>query len=141
MSKFGARRLRESQKFRFLIAGLVNTVVGYCVFIGLLSTIGAAQLVLVVALSHLVATSLSFILNRAYVFKQRGKAISSYFRFQSVYGLVLLLNLALLFAFVELFGLPILLAQAICIVFVGISSYVGHKYFSFRIPRKERTPT
>jgi len=56
-----------------------------------------------------------------------------YLRFQVTYTVILALNLALLISFVELLQWPVLVAQAVCLCFVAISSYLGHKYFSFRV--------
>ena len=126
------KRLRGSRKFRFLLVGLANTVFGYLLFAGLLFAVGEESYVLTGVVSHLVATTLSFGLNRTYVFGSDGRVLLDYLRFQVTYTLILALNLALLIAFVEFLGWPVLVAQAVCLCFVAVSSYLGHKYFSFR---------
>ncbi len=132
LSRFGVPGLARSQKFRFLLVGVANTVFGYLLFAGLLLVVGEDSYVLTGVISHLVATTLSFGLNRTYVFESGGRILLDYLRFQVTYTLILALNLALLIAFVEFLGWPVLVAQAVCLFFVAVSSYLGHKYFSFR---------
>ena len=132
MSRFGVTGLAKSQKFRFLVVGVANTVFGYLLFAGLLLAVGEESYVLTGVLSHLVATTLSFGLNRNYVFGSDGRILLDYLRFQVTYTLILALNVALLIAFVEFLRWPVLVAQAVCLCFVAVSSYLGHKYFSFR---------
>lgn len=124
--------LVKSQKFRFLVVGVANTVFGYLLFAGLLFAVGEESYVLTGVVSHLVATTLSFGLNRTYVFGSDGRILLDYLRFQVTYTLILALNLVLLTAFVEFLRWPVLVAQAVCLCFVAVSSYLGHKHFSFR---------
>ena len=132
LSRIGPQRLRGSRKFRFLLVGLANTVFGYLLFAGLLLAVGEESYVLTGVLSHLVTTTLSFWLNRTYVFGSEGRVLLDYLRFQMIYTLILALNLALLISFVEFLRWPVLAAQAVCLCFVAVSSYLGHKYFSCR---------
>ena len=132
LSRFEVPGLAKSQKFRFLLVGAANTVFGYLLFAGLLFAVGEESYVLTGVVSHLVATTLSFGLNRTYVFGSDGRIFLDYLRFQVTSTLILALNLALLIAFVEFLGWPVLVAQAVCLFFVAVSSYLGHKYFSFR---------
>lgn len=132
LSRCGAPGLARSQKFRFLLVGLANTVIGYFLFAGLLLAVGEESYVLTGVISHIVATTLSFGLNRTYVFGSEGRILLGYLKFQMIYTLILALNLALLIAFVEFLRWPVLVAQAVCLFFVAVSSYLGHKYFSFR---------
>lgn len=132
LSRCGAPALARSQKFRFLLVGLANTVFGYLLFAGLLLAFGEESYVLTGVISHIVATTLSFGLNRTYVFGSEGRILLGYLKFQMIYTLILALNLALLIAFVEFLRWPVLVAQAVCLFFVAVSSYLGHKYFSFR---------
>ena len=132
LSRFRVPELARGQKFRFLLVGVANTIFGYFLFAGLLLAVGEESYVLTGVISHLLATTLSFGLNRTYVFGPRGRILLDYLRFQVTYTLILALNLALLIAFVEFLRWPVLVAQAVCLFFVAVSSYVGHKYFSFR---------
>lgn len=124
--------LARSQKFRFLLVGVTNTVFGYLLFASLLLVVGDVSYVLAGVISHLTATTLSFGLNRTYVFRSKNRVLAEYLRFQLTYTLILALNLSLLIALVEFLGWPVLVAQAVCLLFVAVSSYLGHRYVSFR---------
>ena len=132
MSRFEVAELARSQKLRFLLVGVANTVCGYLLFAGVLLVVGEESYVLTGVISHLVATTLSFGLNRTYVFGSDGRILLDYLRFQVTYTLILALNVALLIAFVEFLRWPVLVAQAVCLCFVAVSGYLGHKHFSFR---------
>lgn len=132
LSRFGFTRLANGQKFRFLLVGIANTVFGYLLFAGILLVVGENVYVLTGIISHFLTTTLSFGLNRTYVFRSEGRIMVDYLKFQVIYTLILFLNLSLLIAFVEFLQWPVLVAQAACLSLVAVSSYLGHKYFSFR---------
>ena len=132
MSRFDVRLLRGRQKFCFLLVGFANTVFGYLLFAVLLLAAGEEHYVLTGVVSHFIATTSSFALYRTYVFGPRGRVLLDYLRFQLTYTLILALNLASLIALVDLLDWPVLVAQAVCLCLVAVSSYLGHKYFSFR---------
>ena len=121
----------KSQRVRFLIIGGFNTVFGYLVFLVLLLLIGEDSYVLIGLISHLFSTTISFGLNRTFVFGSRSLMSVAYFRFQLVYAIILGVYLVLLALLVEVLSWPVLLSQAICLPFIAIASFLGHKKFSF----------
>ncbi len=121
----------KSQRVRFLVIGGFNTVFGYLVFLVLLLLIGEDRYVLIGLISHLLSATISFGLNRTFVFGSRSLISADYFRFQLVYAVTLAFYLALLALLVEVLRWPVLLSQAICLPFIAIASYLGHKNFSF----------
>lgn len=136
VSRSVLERLGASQKFRFLLVGALNTVVGYALFATLLAVYGARRYLVSVVISHCVATTLSFALNRNFVFRDRGSILVGFLKFQFTYSVILTLDLVLLVALVEGLEWPALIAQAVCLVLLAIVSCLGHKYFSFY--RKEK---
>lgn len=78
-------RLRASrfQVGRFVVVGVLNTLVDYVLFIGLTKTLHLALSWVWVAklVSGTVAISLSFVLNRNWVFRARGRARAQAVRF------------------------------------------------------------
>jgi putative flippase GtrA len=124
--------LWKSQKARFLAVGAFNTFTGFSIFVVLTAFIGENQYLLVGLMSHVFSTTISFALNRNFVFGKRSVVALDYFRFQLAYTMILLTNLVVLTAFVELLKWPVLFSQSICLPFVAAASYLGHKYFSFR---------
>lgn len=138
------RRLRElprAQLLRYLIVGAWNTLFGYSVFAGLTYALtGHVPYAYMVAnvLSNVVAITVAYVGYKLFVFKTRGNYLREYLRFYVVYGAAMLLGLALLPVFVTLVGLllprPALVpyvAQALVIPVTVLSSFVGHKRYSF----------
>ncbi len=126
-----AREVLENQKLRFLLVGLVNTLFGFGLFALLIFGFGDSSYLMAAIVSHIAATTVSFLLNRTVVFRRSGPVIPDFVRFQVTYVVVLGINLVLLTVLVEIAGWPILLSQAACVLVVGVTSYLGHKYFSF----------
>ena len=130
MSAF--QKLWGSQEFRFLLVGATNTIAGYIFFATLLTILGETHYVVSGVLSHILGASLSFGLNRRYVFTSGGQVFPNFLRFQLTYVVAIAVNISLLVGLVEGLGWAVLFAQAVCLVFVPFLSYFGHKYFSFR---------
>jgi putative flippase GtrA len=123
----GALLARE--EVRFLIVGVINTVVGYALFALFLLVFGyLASLYL----SYAVAVTLAFVLHRRFTFRVRGNVLVDFVRFVGVYVVSLAVNSVVLPVLVELVGLHPLIAQGIALVITTLISYVGHKWFSFR---------
>lgn len=128
-----AMRLWSNDKIRFLMVGAVNTVFGYGLFAGIFALWGQTVTYMgALVLAHIIASSLAFILYRRVVFEVDGGVIKDFIRFQSVYAGAFIANLLLLPALVAVAGINVYIAQAFAVVVVSVSSYVGHRYFSFR---------
>jgi putative flippase GtrA len=130
-----ANRLRQyfqNREVRYLVVGGVNTVVGFSAFTIFIGFLGYERYLLSLAFSHIFATSFAFLLYRRVVFKVRGKWVLDFVRFQLVYLAALLANIPLLYLCVQVLRLNPLAAQAVCVILVVVSSYFGHRFFSFR---------
>ena len=128
-----ARPLLDDERFRFLLVGGWNTVFGYGIFVVLERTLGqATHYLLALLVAHVIATLVAFAGHRWIVFRVKGNILRDLIRFWSVYAGLLVLNVVMLPVLVEIGGVPVLLAQALFIVVTTLTSYVGHKYFSFR---------
>lgn len=92
--------LRDSQITRFIIAGSVNTVVTYAIYVGLV-------MFLPYAIAYTLTTALgiwiSYFLNARFVFRRR-LALSAALQYPIVYLLQYLLGLLLLYLLVEKAG-------------------------------------
>lgn len=127
------RSLLRDERIRFLLVGGFNTVFGYAVFVAAVATVGEATHYLVALLvSHVVAVLVAFAGHRWIVFRVRGSVLRDLVRFWSVYGAILGVNVLMLPLLVEVAGVPVLAAQAVFIVLTVVSSWLGHKHFSFR---------
>ena len=132
-------RIIDDQRFRFLVVGSVNTLVGYLLFAAfttfLFAEVPFGYLISLV-LSYVIAIMIAFLLYRRFVFKVAGRWWLDFVRFVSVYLAAIGINFVTLPILVELAGLPPLLAQGIVLIATTALSFVGHKAFSFR----RRTP-
>lgn len=92
----------DRQEFRFLVAGAINTVLGYALF--LLFNVGLDYR-LAYSLSYAFGIFLSFVLNSLYVFRQplRWRRLAAY---PLVYVLQYLLGMACIWIFVAVLKLP-----------------------------------
>jgi putative flippase GtrA len=126
------RALLDREEVRFLIVGVVNTIVGYGLFAVFLLFF---PYLVSLYLSYAVAVSLAFVLHRRFTFRVRGNVLVDFVRFVGVYVVSLAVNSVVLPVLVELVGLHPLVAQGVALVITTLISYVGHKWFSFRRAR------
>lgn len=132
-----------------MAVGLFNTALGYACFVLVEMTFGPAlksviqpelSSVIVLLVSHLIASGPAFVLYRHFVFRVSGQVAKDFLRFQSVYLLPLTLNAIALPGLVWL-GLNVIFAQALILIVSVTSSYFGHRNFSFKRSKDVRTPT
>jgi putative flippase GtrA len=133
-------RLLNDQRVAFLVVGVINTVVGFGIFVACSLSVGhlvehrfgkvSASLV-TLGIAHVLAILFAFAMHRRFVFRVRGQVLRDLVRFWSVYLTALGINLVVLPVLVEL-GLHRVAAQAIIIAASTLLSYFGHRHFSFR---------
>lgn len=135
-------RLLADERVRFLIVGVLNTGVGYGLFVLFELLVGrfTSYYVSLVG-SFVLATVFAFVVHRKYTFRVSGtrSIVLDFVRFQGVNVVALAVNALLLPVFVELLGFQSIVAQALIVFVTTIVSYLGHKFFSFR--RKSDIPT
>jgi putative flippase GtrA len=128
-------RVLQDERVRFVIVGGINTVLGYGLFVLFEVTTGPyLGYFFSLYASFFLASIVAFVLHRYYTFKVAGtgNAFVDYIRFLSVYIVALALNTVALPLLVEMVGMSPLVAQALIVVVTTLTSYFGHKYFSFR---------
>ena len=119
--------VKNNRLIRFLLVGLVNTLFGYSIFVGL-SLAGTSYY-----LSTLLATILGVLFN----FKTIGKLVFKnhdnklIFGFIAVYIAIYLLNITSLNLLLFL-GINVLTAQAVLILPLALLSYSLNKIFVFK---------
>ena len=133
-------RLIRDQRIAFLIVGVINTGVGFALFVGVDRTLGAwidrhvgtvAGSVSTLLIAHILGVLSAFVLYRRFVFKVEGHVWRDLARFESVYLASLGINMVTLPLAVE-WGADRIVAQAVITVALAVLSYVGHRHFSFR---------
>jgi putative flippase GtrA len=118
------------------VVGGINTVLGLLVFY-LVQYFFGKYITYIGSLltTHLLVSTLGFILYRKYVFKVRGNVLVDFFRFQSVYSVSLISNLVILPVLVSGLHWNVYVAQTLTIAAVTVVSFLGHKFFSFQRPK------
>lgn len=121
------KRLLIQQAIRFLMTGVLNTIVGYSLY----------ALFLAVGLSYSLALSASTILGVLFNFKTIGNLVfksndnTLIVKFIIVYVITFCANLAIIKGFVGL-GLNAYTAGIIAIIPLSVVSFIANKYFVFK---------
>ena len=140
------------EKVRYLVVGVCNTAVSYVMFLALLAVLGPPLRELAGASSGLVAqvghsyylvaqwvgwvlmvpvstTTMKYLTFRSKgrLFPQVGRAYLIYLPAQALSSLILWLT-------VRVAGLIPQFGQLVAIAIVTVFTYLGHKYFTFRVP-------
>ena len=144
------RRLFDPTFFRFILVGVVNTLVGYTVMFGLynlagLHTWGDAGYWLSSAANYIVGSVVSFFLNKHFTFRNREKGAGVVVRFILNISLCWLLAYGLaqpvMGTVLAGFGLSEQLQGNLTMLagsglFV-VLNYLGQRFFAFRSPRSK----
>jgi putative flippase GtrA len=124
----------RSRQFRYLVVGVVNTAIGYCLGVGLYYLLSPALHILMIgAIANILAISVSFTTYKLFVFRTRGRWREEYLRGYVVYGGMALVGIVLLWILVDGLHLHIWLAQALSIAITVVISYVGHSQYTFHL--------
>ncbi len=121
----------SSQLFKYLVAGVINTVVGYGVFLVALRLLGwspeAAN-----AIGYAFGLCVAFLLNRFFVFVVSGSAASSALRFIAAFSIAFAINQAVLFVCYRLLLIPAEIAQIFAMIVYTVAFYLLNKHYAFR---------
>lgn len=115
---------------RFLIVGVLNTIVGYGVYALLLYFSWHFSLASLV--SQIVGTIHSYFWNKFFTFKSKKYSVSEMVRFIIVYAVSYLVNLAALFVLIDSLKINKFIAGLGSLFITTIISFFGHRYFSFK---------
>jgi dolichol-phosphate mannosyltransferase len=150
----GVRRFyaNHGDKLRYVVAGVFNTVVGYTFFLATLfvlkPTLGGAAgsssggLAFLGRNYYIFAQWISWALSvpigtasmKYYAFRSKGRYAHQVFRAYFVYLPAQGINTLLLWTLVTFAHLSPPVAQIGALLFATVFSYIGHKYFTFRVP-------
>ena len=127
------QRAIESREVRFLLAGGWNTVFGLGVFAFLQLTVGdVIGYPAVLTISTVIAVLQSHLIQRRFVWHSTLRYGTELLRFSSVYVVQYAANLALLALAVEVMELPVVPSQVAITAVLIVSSYVVHRFWTFR---------
>lgn len=124
-----------NQSIRFIFVGILNTIVGYTAFfIGIKTGLHYA---IALFISHIIGILNSYYWNSKWTFRVQNRTWGQVFKFLAIYALTFLVNLGLLHLLVKSLGMHVMLGQFISLGVTTCMSFIGHKYWSFKI-RKGR---
>ena len=142
----------HGEKVRFLVVGVCNTAVSYLLFLALLATLGTTLQALAASSSALMAqighgyylvvqwvgwvlmVPVSTTTMKYVAFRSPGRWLPQVGRAYLVYLPAQGLSSVILWLTVRVAGLSPQLGQLVAIAVVTIFTYLGHKYFTFRVP-------
>lgn len=128
--------MADGRFVRFLVVGVVNTVIGYGIFCGLFAVFGyLCSYRMVAIMAHFIAAIIAYQLHRKFVFNSLSSWWHGFVKYNISLLFSLFVGLILLSVLVGWGGLHPVIAQALTIPPTVVMSYVLHRYFSFRIGR------
>jgi len=131
----------KGEILRFGIVGLINSVFGYLLGVGLFSAFEPYATALVISLvSTSISIVFSFTMQKLFVFRVRGHWFRQFFKGILVYSFVTLIGAVMFAQLMDTFGLNVWLAQAIVIGSTAIIGFIGSKLFTFRPLRNRNDP-
>lgn len=120
---------------KFVLVGLTNSVIGYASFV-VLQLLFFKEIefgyFLSLAGSYFAAVPVAFLLYRRFVFISGVASVFQIARFAAVYIVSIAVNALGLWGFVEGFYWNALWAQLGAMVLAAATSYLGHRFISFR---------
>jgi putative flippase GtrA len=141
---------RHGEKLRYLLVGVWNTAIGYVVFLLALRYLGPTLQALSGSgladwISHyyylvvqwavwVVMVVNSTVTMKYFAFRSKGHLLHQIGRAYLVYLPAQGLSSAILWLTVKVLGLSPAIGQLVTIAFATVFSYLGHKYFTFRVP-------
>ncbi len=120
-----------NQSFKFIIVGVLNTIVGFLAYAAYIYFIQNNYLHALI-ISHIVGVTHSYLWNNRWTFQQKKYNAKSAVKFMSVYAVTFFVNLFLLSILVDTIDMNKLIAQAIALFLTTLVSFFGHKYWSFK---------
>lgn len=123
----------DNQKIRYLLIGVLNTLFGYFVTIYLYYSLsGILHTLLLLIIAHILAISFSFVTNKFFVFKSKNKWLLEYFRYYTVYGVLAIFSILLVWILADYTKVPFWIIQLLVLGLMICSTYFAHKVYTFK---------
>jgi putative flippase GtrA len=119
-------------KIRYLITGVINTLVGYLIGNALyyLTPLGFSVIIVGIVSSY-ISITFSYLTFKIFVFKTKGKWLKEYFKCFIVYGLSSAIGILLIAFLVNILKVEFWISQAITILVMTLTTFIGHKKITF----------
>ena len=125
-------KLKEDRRIRYMVAGIINTAIGYVVpiflYFFLCELLPAAA---ISALAACICISIAFVMYKFFVFRTKGNWAREYARCYIVYGTVYSFCIVAIWVMVDLYDMRFWIAQTIATSCIVVVSYIGHEKFTF----------
>ena len=131
LSKRLINKIGKKKIIRFLLVGLVNAISGYTLIILLYSLLNF-NFYLSNFIGYLFGLIISFLLNRNFVFKVKGKILSQFTKFIFSFFLSYLLNIFVFYISSEFINLNNYISLLIASLFYSISFFISCNFFTFK---------
>ncbi|OMF08591.1 GtrA family protein [Paenibacillus sp. FSL H7-0331] len=129
-------KVKINQTLRFILVGILNTIVGYTVYFICLNLLHFNYSISLVV-SHILGVINSYYLNKKWTFNVARSSSRMILKFGLIYLCTFLLNYGILVLFVEMLKLNPLISQLISLFVTTIISFLGQKYWSFKATKLE----
>jgi len=125
---------RHAEKVRFLVVGVWNTIFSVLLYNALLLVFGHERFLLLYWVGWVFGVVQSTATMKYFAFRSGGRFWRQTGRAYLIYLPAMGLSTVLLWFAVTVLRLSPPVAQLLTILFTTIFSYLGHKYFTFRVP-------
>jgi putative flippase GtrA len=123
----------DNQKIRYFLAGLFNTLAGYCIGVWFYSLFHYyLNTFYILVLANIVSISISFLTYKVFVFKTKSNWVPEYLRCYLVYGHIVLIGMFIIWVMVDFLRMPFWISQALALMITVFFSYIAHGRFTFR---------
>ena len=125
--------VQHQVKVRFLLAGVLNTLVGLATFPIFYFTLSgyALHYLVVLCISQAVCIPFAFATNKFLVFRTKGNYVREFIKFLTFHLSYFAANLVALPLMVNLFAMNPVIAQSLFAIMVIVSSYFWHSRITF----------
>lgn len=117
---------------RYVIAGIINTIIGYSIFIYLVYVLEINPFYSNIT-SYIIALFVAFILNKYFVFNVEDKQIKRFIMFIISFIIAYSINLVVLFLSLNIFNLNPAIAQIFAMIFYTFIFYLLNKFIVFKL--------
>ncbi|BFT75368.1 GtrA family protein [Paenibacillus sp. P36] len=122
------------QTIKFLVVGLLNTIVGYTVYFMCLRFFNFNYIISLI-FAHILGVIHSYTWNSKWTFKTGRYTFKNLLKFLGVYVISFFINLIVLYILVNYLRIAPLYSQLFALFITTLISFVGHKYWSFKISK------
>lgn len=120
-----------SQTVRFLVVGILNTIVGYIIYF-LCLRFFHLNYIISLLFAHILGVVHSYFWNSKWTFKSGSYTYKNLAKFVGVYVSSFTINLLVLYIMVDFLRINPLFSQVVALFITTLISFVGHKYWSFK---------